>query len=279
MRSQLARIFRGIWHRPLGVLGILLISTVVLVALMAPVLTSYEYDDVNLQERLVGPSFRHLCGTDMLGRDIFTRVLFGARISLIIGVITVLSALAAGTVVGLVSGYFGSPLDDLLMRVTDSFMALPYLVLALAFVAVLGPNLRNALLAMAVVWWPKYARLVRGGVLAVRKSEYVEAATAIGSSDLRIMFRHILPNVFPPLVIQGSLDFGEAILVAATLSFIGLGAQPPSPEWGSMISSGRAWLRDAWWVPTFPGIAILLTALGYNLLGDTLRDVLDPRVR
>ena len=279
MKGERIRILQGIRRTPLGVASVVLILIVIICALLAPFICPYTYDEVNISERLVSPSFRHFFGTDMVGRDIFTRVMFGARISLVIGITTVSSALLLGTIIGLAAGYFGGAIDDLLMRVTDSFMAFPYLVLAMAFVAVLGPSLHNALLAMVVVWWPKYARLVRGGVLGTRGREYVEAAAAIGSSDLRIMFRHILPNVFPPLVIQGSLDFGEAILVAATLSFIGLGAQPPSPEWGSMISAGRVWLRDAWWVPTFPGIAILLTAIGYNLLGDTLRDVMDPRLR
>jgi peptide/nickel transport system permease protein len=263
----------------LGILGILLIAGLVVAALTAPVVTRYEPDAVNLTERLLAPSAAHLCGTDMLGRDILTRVLYGARVSLMVGPVTVVTALVAGSLLGLVAGYLGGVFDDTLMRVTDAFMALPYLVLALAFVSVLGPSLQNALLAITLVWWPKYARLARASVLSLRKNEFVQAATAVGCSHLRIMLRHILPNAVSPLVVQASLDFGEAILVAATLSFIGLGAQPPTSEWGAMISAGRAWLRDAWWVPTFPGLAILLAALGFNLLGDTLRDVMDPRTR
>jgi peptide/nickel transport system permease protein len=260
-------------------MSITLIAVVILCASLASLVAPYEFDEVNLLRRLEAPSSQHLFGTDAVGRDILTRVLFGARISLAIGAITVFSAMLVGAVVGLVAGYYGGLLGDVLMRVTDAFMAFPYLVLAMALVAVLGPSLRNALLAIALVWWPKYARLTRAAVIGICGKEYVEAAVATGASDWRIMFRHILPNSFPPLIIQGSLDFGEAILVAAALSFIGLGAQPPSPEWGAMISEGRAWLRDAWWVPTFPGVAILWTAMGYNLLGDTLRDILDPRVR
>lgn len=279
MTAGLPKTVRSILRRPLGMLGIVLVALLVLAALAAPVLTRYEPDAVNLKERLLSPSAAHLFGTDMLGRDILTRVLYGARISLIVGALTVLTALAVGAALGLLAGYLGGPLDDILMRVTDAFMALPYLVLALAFVSVLGPSLQNALFAIALVWWPKYARLARASVLTLRKNEFVEAATAIGCSHPRIMLRHILPNAVSPLIVQASLDFGEAILVAATLSFIGLGAQPPTSEWGAMISAGRAWLREAWWVPTFPGLAILLTALGCNLLGDTLRDVLDPRTR
>jgi peptide/nickel transport system permease protein len=279
MTARLPRTVRSVLRRPLGMLGILLIAGLVVAALTAPVVTRYEPDAVNLTERLLAPSAAHLCGTDMLGRDILTRVLYGARVSLMVGAVTVVTALVAGSLLGLVAGYLGGVFDDALMRVTDAFMALPYLVLALAFVSVLGPSLQNALLAITLVWWPKYARLARASVLSLRKNEFVQAATAVGCSHLRIMLRHILPNAVSPLVVQASLDFGEAILVAATLSFIGLGAQPPTSEWGAMISAGRAWLRDAWWVPTFPGLAILLAALGFNLLGDTLRDVMDPHTR
>ena len=272
-------ILREILRRPLGVASCAILLTLLIVALLAPWIAPWPANQMNPRERLSPPSSRHLFGTDMVGRDIFSRVVFGTRISLRIGAITVLSALLIGGTIGMLCGFWGGALDEILMRITDSFMAFPYLVLAMGFVAVLGPSLNNALLAMVVVWWPRYARLERGSVLAVRNKEFVQAAKGVGASALRIMFRHILPNTVAPLAIQGSLDFGGTILVAAALSFIGLGAQPPSPEWGAMVSVGRAWLRDAWWCPTFPGLAILVTALGFNLLGDTLRDVLDPRLR
>jgi peptide/nickel transport system permease protein len=182
-------------------------------------------------------------------------------------------------VVGLFSGYVGGIVDEIIMRVTDIFFSVPYLILAMAIAAALGPNLTNAMISLSIVWWPVYARLIRGQVLLVREYTYVEAARALGASNIRIIFRHILPNSFSPVIVQASLDFGNAVMYAAALSFIGLGAQPPSPEWGAMISMGRNYMRESWWFATFPGLAILVTVLGFNLLGDGLRDIFDPRLR
>ena len=279
MKDEIIQILKKVLRRPLGVISVIIVLMLILVALFASLIAPYPPNQINISERLVPPSLSHFFGTDMVGRDIFSRVIIGSRISLRIGTFTVLSALLIGGIIGLFAGYLGGIFDDLLMRVTDAFMAFPYLVLSMAFVAILGPSLNNALIAIIVIWWPRYARLARGGVLAVRNKEYIQAAEVVGSSTLRIVFHHILPNISSPLMIQGTLDFGEILLVAATLSFIGLGAQPPTPEWGAMINAGKNWLREAWWCPTFPGIAIFFTALGFNLLGDTLRDVLDPKLR
>jgi len=187
--------------------------------------------------------------------------------------------LGIGTLLGILSGYIGGWVDELIMRLNDVFLAFPALILAMAIAAALGPSLENAIIAMVVIWWPRYARVSRGQVLAIREIDYVTSARALGASPVRIMIRHILPNCISPIVVQATLDLGEVVLTAATLSFIGFGAQPPVPEWGAMISVGRNFIRDYWWYPTFPGLAILVTVMGFNLLGDAVRDALDPRLR
>jgi peptide/nickel transport system permease protein len=216
---------------------------------------------------------------DQLGRDVFSRMLFGAQISLTIGIVVVLSAGLFGTIVGLIAGYASGIVDEVMMRFTDIFFAFPPLILAMAIAGALGPSLNNAMVAIAVVTWPVYARLVRGQVLSLREREFIEAARGIGSTTPRILFRHLLPNTLAPILVQASFDMGGAILAAAGLSFIGFGARPPTPEWGVMISEGSKFFSTQPWLSFFPGLAILLTVAAFNLIGDGLRDALDPRLR
>ena len=271
--------FSRMRKHPLGLASFVLILILSFVAVFAPYISPYDPVAINPPERLQPPSTEHVFGTDNAGRDNLSRVLYGTRISLETGIAVVLSAAFFGLSIGLIAGYSRGMIGEILMRLTDAFMGFPYLVLALAIASVLGPSLINCLLAMVVVWWPKYARLTRAEVLILREQGFVEAAKACGASKSRVLFVHILPNSLGPSVIQGSLDFGNVIIVAATLSFIGLGAQPPTPEWGAMISKGSTWLREAWWLTAFPGFAIFVSVLGFNLLGDTLRDAFDPRMR
>jgi peptide/nickel transport system permease protein len=218
-------------------------------------------------------------GLDNLGRDILSRTIAGTRISLGIGLVVLCIAGVFGTIFGLVAGYFGGRVDEVMMRITDMFLAFPALILAMAFAALLGPNLVNTMIAISFVRWTMYARLVRGEVLRLRETEFVESARSLGSSHFRILFRHILPNALAPVIVRATMDMGAVILTAAGLSFIGFGAQPPTAEWGVMVSDGRQFIMTQWWVSTFPGLAILIVVLGFNLLGDGLRDVLDPRLR
>lgn len=233
----------------------------------------------DLAVRLSPPSAAHWLGTDQLGRDVLTRVLNGARISLGLGVSVMLASLITGSLVGLMAGLLGGWWDEVLMRLTDIFLAFPSLILAMAISAALGPSLTNVMIAVALVSWPTYARLIRAQVLALREREFVEAARALGSSQGRVALRHLLPNSLAPLLVQGSFDVGSAILTAAGLGFIGFGAQPPTPEWGAMVSETRNYISQAPWASSAPAVAILLTVLAFNLIGDGLRDVFDPRGR
>jgi peptide/nickel transport system permease protein len=279
--AELPRPWRrpALLRSPLTVLGLVLILVFGLSALLAPVLAPADPIDQVLSQRLKPPSVAHWLGTDQLGRDLFSRLLFGARISLTIGLVVVGVAGTVGTLVGLTAGYAGGLVDEVLMRITDVFFAFPALILAMAIAGALGPSLNNAMAAIAAVTWPVYARLVRGQVLSLRERAYVEAARALGASPLRIVLGHILPNTLAPLLVQASFDMGGAILAAAGLSFIGFGAQPPDPEWGVMISEGRQYIGTHPWLSLFPGLAILLTVAAFNLIGDGLRDALDPRLR
>ncbi len=271
---------RPAWRRsPLTVAGLVLITVLALIAISAPLIAPANPLKQVLSTRLKPPSAEHWLGTDQLGRDVLSRMIYGARISLLIGTVVVGLAASVGTLVGLVAGYAGGWLDEALMRLTDVFFAFPALILAMAISGALGPSLTNAMIAIAVVSWPVYARLVRAQVLSLREREYVEAARSLGASAQRIVWGHILPNTLAPLLVQASFDMGGAILAAAGLSFIGFGTQPPTAEWGVMISEGRNYIATQSWLSLFPGLAILFTVAAFNLIGDGLRDALDPRLR
>jgi len=264
---------------PLAMLGAVIVLLYALAALAAPLLAPHPPLTQYLEERLAPPSAQFPLGLDQLGRDIFSRLLFGARLSLMVGLVVVVIAGVLGTVVGMAAGFAGGRVDHALMRVTDIFFAFPSLILAMAIAAALGPSLTNAMIAIAMVTWPVYARLSRAQTLVLVRQEFLEAARAVGAGDLHILARHVLPNALSPLVVQASFNMGDAILIAAGLSFIGFGAHPPTPEWGVMVSEGRDYITTQWWVPTFPGLAILMAVTGFNLLGDGIRDMLDPRLR
>jgi peptide/nickel transport system permease protein len=264
---------------PLARAGAVGIGVVLLVAALAPRLTSYAPTAVDLGKTLHPPSAGHLLGTDELGRDVLSRTLHGSRISLQAGMVSVGLALVAGVVLGLVSGYLGRWVDDLLMRAMDAILSFPYLVLALAITAALGPSLANAMVAIGVVYTPQFARLVRGQVLSVREREFVEAARALGARGARVVGTHIWPNVTAPIVVQAPLSMAFAIIAEASLSFLGLGVQPPAPSWGSMLRVGTGYIETAPWLALCPGVAIFLTVLAFNFFGDGVRDALDPRMR
>jgi peptide/nickel transport system permease protein len=268
-----------ILRNPLNVAAIVLISGFAVAALFAPLFAPADPLAQELGARLHPPSAAHWLGTDQLGRDILSRLLYGARISLVIGIVVVVSAGVFGTFVGIVAGYAGGLVDEILMRFTEVFLAFPPLILAMAIAGALGPSLTNAIIAIAAVTWAVYARLARGQLLSLRRREFVEAARSIGASRGRILLRHLLPNALAPLLVQASFDMGSAIISAAGLSFIGFGAQPPTPEWGVMISEGRNFISTQPWLALFPGLAIMLAVGAFNLLGDGLRDALDPRLR
>jgi len=270
---------RRLIANPLSAAGLALVLFAVAVALAAPLIAPADPIAMMPDLRLQPPSLAHWMGTDDGGRDILSRIIFGTRSSLLtaLGILAVASV--TGTAIGLAAGYFGGWVDEILMRITDMFLAFPALVLAMGLAATLGPSLFNAMLATAVVWWPWYARLVRGQALHLKQEAFVEAARVSGASALRIAFHHILRNCLTPIIVQMSLDIGYAILTLASLSFIGLGAQPPTPEWGSMVSVGRDYFLDQWWMVTFPGLAIFLAVMAFNLLGDGLQEALSPRLR
>ena len=269
---------RRLWNVRLAAVGLSIIGLLVVCAVLAPFISPYEPNRQRLLEALQGPSAAHLLGTDENGRDVLSRILYGTRISLAAGIFSVSIALLLGVTTGLVSGYFGGKVDNVIMRFMDALLAFPTLVLALAITATLGPGLRNAMIAIGIVGMPIFARLTRGQVLSVREREFVEAARTIGAGHVRIMARHILPNVTAPLIIQASLSVAVAILSEATLSFLGLGVQPPEPSWGSMVSRGKDYLDLAPWLAFAPGGAILLAVMGFNFVGDAIRDALDPRL-
>jgi peptide/nickel transport system permease protein len=264
---------------PLTIIGMTVILLLVMTAVFAPYIAPYDPIEINPPERLKPPSWDHPCGTDTAGRDVFSRIIYGSRISIKIGITVVALASILGSLLGVFSGYMGGKVDEIIMRITDIFFSVPYLILAMAIAAALGPSLTNTMISLSIVWWPIYTRLTRGQALLIRESTYVEASKGLGGRHLWIIFRHVLPNSISPVIVQASLDFGNAVMYAAALSFIGLGAQPPTPEWGAMISMGRVYLRDSWWYPTFPGLAIFITVMGFNLLGDGIRDILDPKLR
>ncbi len=268
------------WMRRYGLasLGALIILLWVLIAVMAPALALYPPDSVEVAARLQPPSLAHALGTDELGRDVLARLIYGARISLFTGFVVVIVGAVFGTLVGGVAAYARGKAEELIMRLTDLVLCFPPIILALAIAAALGIGTTNAIIAMLVVWWPKFARLARSLVIVQRSHEYVEAAMVVGLSPARILIRHIIPNAIGPLIVLVTLDVGNAIITFAGLSFLGLGVVPPTPEWGSMVAEGRE-LVEEWWVAAFPGLAILTIVLGFNFLGDGIRDWLDPKAR
>ncbi|MEU7792676.1 ABC transporter permease [Micromonospora tulbaghiae] len=271
------RVLDALRRDPLAVGGTIVLVLLVVVGVAGPWLAPAGVNDVDVDQMLRPPSGAHPFGTDELGRDVLSRVLVAARVSLQVGAVSVGIALVAGVTLGLFAGYYRGWLDGVLMRCMDVLFAFPVLLLAVAIVAVLGPGLLTAMVAIGVVYTPIFARITRAGVLSVREQVFVRAAVSIGASDLRIMRRHVLPNIAAPLIVQTSLSLAFAILSEAALSFLGLGIQPPAPAWGRMLFDGRGFVTDAWWLGVFPGAAIFLTVLAFNLVGDALRDVLDPR--
>ena len=269
-----------LWRRNrLMVLGTAIILGLLLVAVLAPLFaTANPYGQI-LGDRLLAPSAKHFFGTDGLGRDIYSRVVYGARVTLTIALLVAAISTPLGMLVGIVAGYLGGAVDEIMMRLADVFLAFPRLILAIAFAAALGPGVENAILAIAIAQWPSYARLARAETLNVKNNDYIQAMRVLGAGKLTIMAGHILPLTLSSIIVRMSLDMGTIILTAAGLGFLGLGAQPPMPEWGLMVSDGRQFLVDQWWVSTLPGLAILVVVMGFNLLGDGIRDVLDPRQR
>lgn len=276
-RKEKSLIWYKVKKNPMTILGGSLILILVVLAVTAPWLTPYDPIKINMAERFQPPSAAHWFGTDEVGRDIFTRVLYGARLSLGASITIVLIAGLIGSVIGAVAGYFGSWVDQIIMRIMDMLLAFPTLVLAMVLAATLGPNLVNAMLAIAIVKIPVYVRLARGEALSIKKRLYVVAAKTFHINDFYIIFRHIIPNTITPVIIQTTLDLGSTILLVATLGFLGLGARPPAPEWGTMISTGFKHMLDQWWYSTFPGLAVFIASAGFNLVGDGLRDILDPK--
>lgn len=282
-RSQWKEVWKRLKKNRMALLGLVLLTILILLAIFANVIADYETVVIkqNLAKghRLAPPSSAHIFGTDEFGRDIFARIIHGARVSLKVGIISVLISIVWGGTLGAIAGYYGGKLDNFIMRIMDIFLAVPSILLAIAIVSALGPSMLNLMIAISVSNVPRYARIVRASVLTIKDQEFIEAAKAIGASNARIIYRHIIPNSLAPVIVQGTLGVASAILSTAGLSFIGLGIQPPAPEWGAMLSGGRQYLRTAWWVTTFPGVTIMITIFALNLLGDGLRDALDPRLK
>lgn len=275
------RIWRwpALLRKPTAIFGLILVLLAVFTALFAPWLAPHSPTESFYDAIQQPPSARFPFGTDELGRCVLSRVIYGARISLSVATFAVLIGLSFGTLFGLMAGYFGGWVDNVLMRLTDVMLAFPEILLTIAIVAILGPGLNNTAMAVGLAVVPVYARTVRSAVLQVRQLDYIQAAEALGQSDIRIMSRHVLPNVLSPIVVIATVNIGTVILITAGLSYVGLGAQPPTPEWGAMLSEARAYLQNGWWMATFPGLAITLLVIAFNLIGDTVRDVLDPRRR
>lgn len=278
-RGRLRLFWRSFSRNWGAIAGAAAILFLIAAAIFAPVLAPTDPAEMSVDDLLEGPNAGHWFGTDHYGRDILSRLLYGARLSLRTGLVAVAIAATSGSLLGLLAGYYGGTIDAIIMRVIDVQLAFPGILLAMAIVAVLGPSLINVMIAVGIGSVPTFARVVRGSVLSAKQLPYVLAARALGCRDAQLMFRHILPNTLSPIIILSSLSIASAILSASGLSFIGLGAQPPTPEWGSMLNTGRTYLRDAWWMSTFPGLAIMVTVMSINMIGDGLRDALDPRLR
>ena len=278
-------LLRRLLRRRTALFGMLVVAVVLLTAAFAPVISPFDPLAQDISQRLREPGWQdaqgraHLLGTDHLGRDILSRIIYGSRIALLVGLAAVLISGVLGMAIGLISGYFGGRVDDFFMRLADVQLAFPFILLAIAVIGVLGPSLRNIIIVIGVSSWVVYARVVRGEVLSIRERDFVQAAIALGSRDTQVLVRHVLPNTFTPWLVVATLDMARVIVIESALSFLGLGVQPPTPTWGGMLADGRVYLSTAWWLATFPGLAILVTVLGINLFGDGLRDTLDPRLK
>ena len=278
-RSQASETWKRLRKNRLAVVGLVILALIFLLAIFADVIAPYPYDQQDYSSTFQTPSAQHLFGTDNFGRDILSRVIYGARISLQIGFISLLGGAFVGCVLGAIAGYFGGAVDTIIMRFNDILMAIPRIVLAISIASALGPGLTNAMIAVAISSIPNFARVVRASTLTIKDQEYVEAAHCIGANNFHIIKRHVFPNVLAPIIVQATLGIGTAIILAASLSFLGLGVTPPDPEWGSMLSEARTYMRDYPYMVIFPGLAIMVTVLALNLFGDGLRDALDPKLR
>jgi peptide/nickel transport system permease protein len=276
--SNRDRLVRRAMKKRLMIAGVIVVLVWVLLAALAPTISPYDPIDQDVMHRLQPPSAAHWLGGDELGRDVFSRVLYGGRVSLPVAAAVVAVATVFGTLFGGIAGFAGQWVDGLAMRLVDVVLAFPSLILAMAIAAALGPSIQNSMFALLLVWWPPYARLARGQVLALKTREYVTAARGLGLPEFKILLRHVLPNSFAPLLVMMTMDFGTAIIITAALSFLGLGAVPPTPEWGAMVAEGRELIQQ-WWISTFPGVAIFMMAMACNFIGDGLRDLVDPRLR
>ncbi len=278
------KILRKLLENKGAIFGLIMVLLVVIAAVFAPLLSPYDPIAQDVEKRLLPPFWqegadpRYLLGTDHLGRDIISRIIYGARISLVVSISAVAFSCFLGTLIGLLSGFYGGKVDNIFMRLADVQLAFPFILLAIAIIAVLGPNLQNIIIVMGITGWVIYARVVRAEVLSLREKEYVLAVRALGGSNRRIIFKHLLPNVIPPVIVIVTLEMARMIIMEAALSFLGLGIQPPTPTWGGMLADGRVYLVTSWWLATFPGVVIMLVVLGINLLGNWLRDILDPRL-
>lgn len=278
-QTQLGEVWTRLKKNKLAMTGVLIIIIMAIIAIFADFIAPYDYAEQNLSSSLQFPSKSHIFGTDEFGRDIFSRLIFGSRISLAVGFIAVGIAVIIGGILGSVAGFYGGVIDNFIMRCMDVLLSIPPILLSIAILAALGPGLMNLMIATGISAIPGYARIVRASVLSIKEQEFVEAARAVGSTDIRIIIKHIIPNCLAPLMVQATLGMASAILTAAGLSFIGLGVQPPTPEWGAMLSGGRGFIRDYPYITFFPGLAIAMTIFGLNVLGDGLRDALDPKLK
>lgn len=277
-KSQFADVWHQLKKNKGAVVSLVVIAAIIIVAVLAPVIAPYSYDETG-EQGFASPSREHLLGTDKLGRDILSRIIYGTRASLLIGLVSVLISAVIGIVIGALAGYFGGAADNILMRFLDIYQSIPMMLLCLVLAAILGPSLKNAIIALAVSMIPQFARMMRASILTVREMEYVEAARSINSSTWHILSKYIIPNSISPLIVTITMNVGNAILIGAMLSFVGLGVQPPTPEWGTMISDARNYMRQYPMLAVYPGVSIMITVLAFNLLGDGLRDALDPRLK
>ena len=282
--TRTQKIVRKLFENKSAVFGLVMVLAVILSAVLAPLISPHDPILQDVEKRLLPPFWQekanpaHLLGTDHLGRDIISRLIYGARISIVVSVSAVALSAFLGTLIGLLSGFYGGKVDNIFMRIADVQLAFPFILLAIAIIAVLGPNLQNIIIVMGITGWVIYARVVRAEVLSLREKEYILAVKALGGSNRRIIFKHLFPNVIPPVIVIVTLEMARMIIMEAALSFLGLGIQPPTPTWGGMLADGRVYISTSWWLATFPGLVIMMVVLGINLLGNWLRDILDPRL-